>query len=119
MGGNETGTEDIKIIKLFGDNRPKEMTGGDQMYSLSIKLGVILIICLIFLVSCASSPSGGKWVKPGSGESEFDEDYSKCKNRALQECAETVWPGYFVAKNCVNKLINDCMNNRGWEYRKP
>jgi len=87
------------------------------MKSLSIKLGVILIICLIFLVSCASSPSGGKWVKPGSGESEFDEDYSECKSRALQECAETVWRGYFVAKNCVNGLINDYMNNRGGNIR--
>jgi len=89
------------------------------MKSLSVKLGVILIICLIFLVSCASSPSGGKWVKPGSGESEFDEDYSKCRSSALEECANTVWPGYFVAKNCVNKLTNNCMNNRGWEYQKP
>ncbi len=89
------------------------------MKSLSVKLGVILIGSLIFLVSCSSSPSGGKWVKPGSGESEFDNDYQECRSRALQECANTVWPGYLVAKNCVNKLINDCMNDRGWEYRKP
>ncbi len=74
------------------------------MRSLSVKLGVIFIICLIFLLSCSSSPSGGKWVKPGSGESDFDEDYSECKSLALQECADTVWPGYVVAKNCVNKL---------------
>ena len=84
------------------------------MKSLSGKFGVILIGSLIFLISCSSE---GKWVKPGSGESEFDEDYSECKSRALQECAETVWPGYFVAKNCVNGLINDCMNNRGGNIR--
>jgi hypothetical protein len=89
------------------------------MKSLSVKLGVILIGSLIFLVSCSSSPSGVKWVKHGSGESEFDKDHNECKSLALHECANTVWPGYLVAKNCVNKLINDCMNDRGWEYRKP
>jgi hypothetical protein len=89
------------------------------MKCLSVTLGVILIGSLIFLLSCSSSPSGGKWVKPGSGESEFDKDYNECKSSALQQCANTVWPGYVVAKNCVNKLINDCMNDRGWEYRKP
>jgi len=86
------------------------------MKSLSVKLGVILIGSLIFLTSCSSE---GKWVKPGSGESEFDKDYNECKSLALQECGYTVWPGYLVAKKCVNKLINDCMNDRGWEYRKP
>ena len=89
--------------------------GGDQMKSL-FKLGVILIGCLIFSTSCSSE---GKWVKPGSGESELDKDYNACKSLAMQECANTVWPGYLVAKTCVNKLINNCMNDRGWEYRKP
>ena len=86
------------------------------MKSLSVKLGVILIGCLIFLASCSSE---GKWVKPGSGESELDKDYQECRSRALEECANTVWPGPLVAKSCIDKLINDCMNDRGWEYRKP
>ena len=80
------------------------------------KLGMILIGSLIFLVSCSS---GGKWVKPDSGESEFEKDYNECRSLALRQCAETVWPGYLVAKACVNKSINDCLNFRGWEYRKP
>ena len=56
------------------------------------KLGVILIGCLIFLASCSSE---GKWVKPGSGESEFDKDYNECKSLALQECANTFWIKYY------------------------
>jgi hypothetical protein len=83
------------------------------------KLGMILIGSLIILVSCSSSPNGGKWVKPNSGEPEFEKDYNECRSLALQQCAETVWPGYLVAKTCVNKSINDCLNFRGWEYRKP
>ena len=86
------------------------------MKSLLGKLGVILIGSLIFLVSCSS---GGKWVKPGSGESEFDKDYNECKSLAFQKCADEVWPGYVVAKSCVNNSIKDCLTQRGWEYRKP
>jgi hypothetical protein len=93
--------------------------GDDQMKSLPVKLGVVLIGSLIFLTSCSSSPNGGKWVKPDSGESEFEKDYNECRNMALQQCADTVWPGYVVAKNCVNNLTKDCLNSRGWEYRKP
>jgi len=43
------------------------------------KLGVILIGSLIFLFSCSS---GGKWVKPDSGESEFEKDYNECERNA-------------------------------------
>ena len=86
------------------------------MKSLLGKLGVILIGSLIFLVSCSS---GGKWVKPGSGESEFDNDYKECRSLAFQKCADEVWPGYVVAKSCVNNFIKDCLTQRGWEYRKP
>jgi len=89
------------------------------MKSLLGKLGVILIGSLIFLISCSSSPSGEKWIKPDSGESEFDKDYYECKRQAIKECDYAEWPGYFVQVNCVNKLINDCLNYRGWEYRKP
>ncbi len=89
------------------------------MKSLLGKLGVILIIYSIFLVSCSSSPTGGKWVKPGSGESEFDEDHYKCTRKAVRECVSTEWGGYFVQLNCEKRLIKDCMNDRGWEYQKP
>ncbi len=104
----------MEIDRILGPNS-KNLTGGDQMKSL-FTLAVILTCCLIFLTQCSSE---GKWVKPGSGESESEKDYLECRSLALQECANTVWPGYLVAKNCVNKLINDCMNDRGWEYRKP
>lgn len=80
---------------------------------------VILIGCLIFLVSCSSSAGGGKWVKPGSGEAEFDEDYYRCKRYANNECDLTEWPGYLVQKNCIDKLMKDCLNSSGWEYQKP
>jgi hypothetical protein len=89
------------------------------MKSLSVKLGIILIGSLIFLLSCSSSPSGGKWVKPNSGESEFEKDYNNCRSMALQQCRLDVWPGYVVAKNCVNESINDCLIFKGWEYQKP
>ena len=46
------------------------------------KLGMILIGSLIFLTSCSSSPNGGKWVKPNSGESEFEKDYNECERNA-------------------------------------
>lgn len=84
-----------------------------------IKFEVLLIGALILLVSCSSSASGGKWIKPGAGESEFNKDYQECRNSALHECANEVWPGYVVAKNCVNNFTKDCLNQRGWEYRKP
>jgi len=80
------------------------------------KLAVILIGSLIFLISCSSE---GKWVKPGSGESELDKDYQECRSLALQECGYSVWPGYVVAKSCVNNYMKDCLYERGWEYRKP
>ena len=86
------------------------------MKSLSVKLGVILIGSLIFLVSCSS---GGKWVKPDSGESEFEKDYNECERNARRECIDTEWVGYFLQKNCINKLTKDCLNYRGWEYQKP
>ncbi len=85
----------------------------------SINLSVFLIGALFLLVSCSSSASGGKWIKPGAGESEFNKDYQECRKQALQECANTVWPGYVVAKNCVDNFEKDCLNQRGWEYRKP
>ena len=55
-----------------------------------VRLGVILNGCLIFLTS---SSSVGKWVKPGSGESELDKYYNQGKGLALQECADAVCPG--------------------------
>ncbi len=89
------------------------------MKLLPVRLGIILVVCLVFLVSCSSSPSGGKWVKPDSGESEFDEDHYKCKRKAERECNSAVWPGYFVQVNCIDNLISDCLKDRGWEYKKP
>ena len=85
------------------------------MKFLSVKSGIILIGSLIFLISCSS---GGKWVKPGSGESELDDDYQDCRSMALQKCGNEVWPGYVVAKSCVNDYMKDCLTQRGWEYRK-
>ncbi len=84
------------------------------MKSLSIKVGAILIGSLIFLFSCSSE---GKWIKPDSGESEFDKDYGQCTSLASQECESTEFPEYFVQKNCMNSYRNDCLNSRGWEYR--
>ena len=89
------------------------------MKSYWVDLRVVLIGSLIFLASCSGSPSGGKWIKPGSGESEFNDEYQQCRSLALQQCANTVWPGYVVAKNCVDNYTKDCLNERGWEYRKP
>jgi len=80
------------------------------------KLGVIVIGCLILFTSCSSE---GKWVKPGSGESEFDKDYQECKSLALQECDLTVLPEYFAQTNCINNYMKDCLHSRGWIYRKP
>jgi hypothetical protein len=90
--------------------------GGDQMKSLSVKLGFILIGSLIFLFSCSSE---GKWIKPGSGESELDKDYKECKSLALQECDLTVLPEHFAQTNCINHYMKDCLHSRGWEYRRP
>ncbi len=84
-----------------------------------LKYCVVLIGSLIFVFSCSSSGSGGKWIKPGSDESEFDIDYSQCKKYAGKQCEEAEWPGYLVQKNCFNKSMKDCMNYKGWEYRKP
>ena len=86
------------------------------MKSLLVWLGVIiLIICLIFLVSCSS---GGKWVKPDGVRSEFEEDYNQCRGLARRECGYTQWPGYVVQKTCIDDYIEDCLHSRGWEYRK-
>ena len=63
--------------------------GGDQMNSLSVKLGVNLIGSLIFLFSCSSE---GKWIRPGSGESELDKDYKESKSLPSQECDLTLMP---------------------------
>lgn len=102
-----------------GEWRDKaEVKGGDQMKSL-FKLGAILICSLIFLISCSGSTSGGKWIKPGSDEEEFDKDYYQCKKHATRECQYTEWPGYVVQKSCFNNLMKDCLHSRGWEYRKP
>ncbi len=83
-----------------------------------IKLEVFLVAALILLVSCSSSGNGRKWIKPGSGESEFNSEYKECRDLALQTCANEVWPGYVVAKTCVDKHTKDCLNQRGWEYQK-
>jgi hypothetical protein len=86
------------------------------MKSLSVKLGVILIGSLIFLFSCSSE---GKWIKPDSGESEFDKDYGESTSLASQEYGSTELPEYFVQKTCINNFTKDCLNSRGWKYRKP
>ncbi len=83
---------------------------------MAVKLGIILIGSLIFLFSCSSE---GKWIKPDSEKSEFDEDYGECRGLAPQECKSTEFPEYFVQKNCINNFTKDCLNYRGWKYRKP
>ena len=81
-----------------------------------VRLGVILIGSLIFLISCSGE---GKWIKPGSGESELDKDYRECRSLASQECGYTEWPGYFVQKNCIKNFTENCLYQRGWKYQKP
>jgi len=86
------------------------------MKSLSVWSEVILFGCFLFLSSCSSE---GKWIKPDAGASEFDKDYGECTTLASQECEFTEFPEYFVQKNCMNNYRKDCLNSKGWKYRKP
>ncbi len=93
--------------------------GGDQMKSLSVKLGVVLVV--FCLAGCASK---AQWTKPGFNPNEFKQDCYVCEREAnilasqqagAMSSAVNPLLIYAITKK---KCFNNCMEAKGYQQFK-
>jgi hypothetical protein len=89
--------------------------GGDQMKSLLVKLGVILVAFV--LAGCSSKPH---WTKPGFNPNEFKQDCYLCEREAnilasqqAGAMSSAVNP-LFIYAITKKKYFNNCMEVKGY-----